>query len=314
MTLDRVAVIPSVGIGDALIMMVASHRFYTLGYKVDTYTHALNSLKDWFEGHHFIRRPPLEDLENIFAPYDLIILQNDNSAFAKKLISLHEKRKIKTLSVFYPSYEKNKHSPLRALDRVFNDQKPMVDNIASAISSVLGLNNISKNNGLFPPHDLIHRKYKHRVLIHPTSSVEERTWHFDKFLSVAHKLLENGYKPVFCVSPKEREKLKDFLDDSFDTPEFESLSDLASFAYESGALIGNESGTAHLCSNLHLPTVVVSGCKKRIRLWRPGWYKGSVITPSTLIPNLKGSRLREKKWKSYVFPSQVLSKFNKLTK
>lgn len=312
MTLDRVAVIPSRGIGDGLIMMVAAHRLLTLGYKVDTYTSALSSLSSWFKNHTFLEKPELNLLPDIFSNYDLIILQNDNSAFAKEMISLYEQKKIKALSVFYPSYEKDKHSPLRALDRVFNDQKPIVDNTATAIASVLGLNHTSKNNGLFPPCHLTHRKFKNRVLIHPTSSVCERTWSLDKFMDIGFKLLDNGFKPVFCLSPNEKEQLQSSIENHFEVPHFETLSELAAYAYESLALIGNESGTAHLCSNLQLPTVVIAGCRKRIKLWRPGWYKGSIITPSTFIPNVKGARLREKHWQSFIFPSQVLTKFNKL--
>lgn len=312
MTLDKVAVVPSIGIGDGLIMMVASHRLLTLGYQVHTYTSALDSLKDWFQEHRFLSKPSQKDIEKIFSSYDLVILQNDNSHFCKTIIDLYRGKKIKALSVFYPSYEKQKHAPLRPLDRVFNDQKPIVDNVASAISSVLGLNNISKNNGLLSPRPLIHRKYKHRILIHPSSSTIERTWHFEKFLQIGNHLLESGFKPVFCVAPSERELFTHRIGHDFDLPYFNNLSDLASFAYESSALIGNESGTAHLCSNLQLPTVVISGCKKRMRLWRPGWYKGSVVTPLRFIPNFKGSRLRERKWKSYIFSSQVLTQFNKL--
>ncbi len=312
MTLDKVAVVPSIGIGDGLVMMVASHRLKTLGYNVDTYSPALCSIQDWFIGHNFLPKPSIENLENIFSEYDLIILQNDNSEFSKKLISLRKENKLKSLSIFYPSYEKHKHEPLHPLDRVFNDQKPMVDNIATAIASLLGLNHTSKNNGLMPPSGLVHRKFKNRVLIHPTSSVTERTYLLDRYLHVAEKLRLSGFHPVICLSPKERESLIEQIPPNIDAPIFESLSHLASFAYESCALIGNESGTAHLCSNLQLPTIVVSACKKRIKLWRPGWYKGAVVTPSSIIPNIKGSRFREKKWKQCIFPSQILKRFDRV--
>lgn len=312
MTFDKVAVIPSIGIGDGLIMMVASHRLYSFGYNVDTYSNSLRSLSDWFQGHSIKNKPSFDKLAETFAQYDLVILQNDNSPFAKAIIKLFREKKIKTLSVFYPSYESEKHGPLTPLDRVFNDEKPIVDNTAQAISSILGLTNISKNNGLTPPVQLTHRLNKHRVLIHPTSTTKHRTWHLNKFIKVASTLSKQGFYPVFCVSPSERSIIRSELSDQFLMPHFDCLSDLALYAFESGALIGNESGTSHLCSNLHLPTLVVTGCHKRIRLWRPGWYKGDVVTPPRWIPNLKGSRIRENRWQSCIFPSQVLKKFHNL--
>lgn len=311
MPLDKVAVVPSSGIGDGLIMMVSSHRLYCQDYVVTTFSKPLLELKAWFANHHFAERPPLEKIEEIMSSFDLIILQNDNSPFAKTLSALYNEGKIKALSIFYPSYEEHKHPPLTPLDRVFHEKQTMVDNTSKAISCVLGLNHTSKNNGLTVPPSLVHRKYKNRVLLHPSSLNPQKKWPQDKFLRLAHLLEDEGFSPVFCLPPSERETWDHKIKGRFPLPLFPTLSDFASYAFESGYLIGNDSGLGHLCSNLQIPTLILSS-DKNIRLWRPGWYKGDILTPPRWIPNLKGSRLRESKWHLFISPYQVLRKFKSL--
>lgn len=314
MTLDEVAVIPSSGIGDGLIMMVAAHRLACQGYNVTTFSKPLMQLKSWFQHHNFKERPEIENAEEIFSSFDLIVLQNDNSPLAKLLIELFKKGKIHALSTFYPSYEEKKHDSLLPLDRVFDATKPMVDNIARAISSILGLNHISKNNGLLIPFPLSHRKYKNRVIIHPSSKDPNKNWCAKKYVRLA-KLLENeGFYPVFAVSLEEQPFWIEQVKDLFDVPSLPSLSDLASLIYESGFMIGNDSATGHLSSNMQLPTLIISNHEKRMKLWRPGWYKGDVITPSKFIPNFKGSRLRETKWQHFISEKKVFKHFQKLQK
>lgn len=312
MTLDHVAVIPSTGIGDGLIMMVAAHRLHCQNYVVTTFSDPLTQLKDWFEFHRFENRPDLQNLEKTFSKFDLIVLQHENSSFSKQLLALYKEEKLKALSVFYPSYETHKHFPLTSLDRVFHEDYPMVDNTARAISSILGLNHISKNNGLTIPSSLIHRRYKHRVLLHPTSRDPHRNWPAEKFLKIAHQLQQEGFAPVFILGPSERDEWSSMLQDTFPMPLFPSLSDLAAYSFESGYLIGNDSGIGHLCSNLQIPTLILSNRKHYMSLWRPGWYRGDIITPPAWIPNWKGSRLREQHWKRFISPSAVMRKFEEL--
>jgi len=305
----KAAVICSQGIGDGLLMMVASHRLFSRGYTVTTYQDALHELAKWFPDHHFKKRSSLQALQQQLAPYDLIILQNDNSSLSNGIINLYKQGKLQNLSVFYSSYEKTKHTPLTSWDRIFDRSRPMVDNIAEAIASVLQCAQVSKNNGLVPPSDLKRSCHSNRILIHPTSTTPLRTWNPQKFIEVAQRLVQKGYEVAFCVSPKERPDWVPLVEGSFLMPVFPSLSELAAYVYESGFLIGNESGTGHLASNLHIPTLIVASCRKQMALWRPGWFAGKVLTPYRFIPNFKGSRLREKKWQTFISPKRVVRTF-----
>ncbi len=89
---------------------------------------------------------------------------------------------------------------------------------------------------------------------------------------VAAWLKQEGYDPVFTVSPSEAPEWGS-------SPLFPTLGDLASFLYESGAFLGNDSGTAHLASLLEIPHLIIAGNGLQMPLWRTGWLPGHTIAP-----------------------------------
>lgn len=293
------AVIPARGIGDALLMMIASHHLLKAGYKVTTFHAQMNELQRWFPGHCFDITLPTD-----YSQFDLVLFENDNSPRVQKLVNG---------SVFYPSYSAQKHGPLFALDQVFNSELPMADNIANAIANILHLPGISKDNGLSPPSDLVLRKNEKRVVLHPSSSQLEKNWPKKKFIALAQTLKKNGYDPIFAISPSEKKEWEDVIEMGFSLPSFPHLDALAAFLYESGYLIGNDSLLGHLASNMHLPTLIIANDRQRMRLWRPAWRQGAVVTPSQFLPNFKPIRLRKAYWKHWISTNQVLRNFIKLT-
>jgi len=299
----KAAVICSKGLGDGLMMMVASYNLLLKGYSVTTFQDSLHQLQSYFPNQYFAKKEIITSLDK----YDLIILQNDNSPFAFDLIKRY-RDKIHTL---YANYEKDKHPPLDPRDRVFDRGLPLVTNIGLSMASILGNVDPIIENGMVVPKDLGYRKHAKRVMIHPTSTSPSRTWSRDKFLKVAKKLTKKGYEVQFSLSPDEK-KLWEGI--PFETPEFKSLTDLAAHLYESHFLIGNESGTGHLASNLGIPTLIVASCPKQMRLWRPGFLLGKVVTPPSYIPNIKLLRLRKNHWQSFISPNHVIHAFNEAEK
>ena len=73
--MKRAAVICAHGIGDGLLMMIASHRLQMEGYVVTTYHPHLPELQSWFDTHRLESNLDLDDL----GTYDLVIIQNDNT-------------------------------------------------------------------------------------------------------------------------------------------------------------------------------------------------------------------------------------------
>ena len=297
----KAAVICSKGMGDGLMMMVASHRLKLEGYDVTTFQDSLGELEDWFPGHHFAKRSTIGSLE----AFDLIVLQNDNTPFSFNLIEKYRDK----IYIFYASYEEGKHWALNPQDRIFDRALPLVTNVAQSIASILGKMDPILENGIAVPKELSYRKYQKRVVIHPTSTTPKRTWSREKFLGVAKKLEKEGYEISFSLSPDEKEKWRGI---PFAIPEFPNLSALASYLYESYFLIGNESGTGHLASNLGIPTIIIASCPKQMALWRPGFLLGKVVTPSSYIPNTKLLRLRENRWQAFISPRRVVKTFHEV--
>lgn len=307
----KVAVLPALGIGDALLMMIASHQFKLKGYDVTTFHNALPELSSWFPAHNLAPLPILEELLEALTSFHLILVQNDNSSKITRFIQTFRSR----LSIFYPTYCATKHPPLFPQDRVFDRNRPMAENIACAVASLLALAIPSKVNGLTPPHQgLIHRVKKERVVLHPMSRESVKNWKQTGFMTLARHLKNRDFHPVFCVGPQERNDWKFVEAQGFDLPEFDTLSQLASFIYESGYVIGNDSSIGHLASNLQIPTIIIANDEKRMRLWRPGWLLGQLVLPPPFLPNWKFLRLREKQWQHFVSPSQVLRSFNQLVR
>lgn len=278
MQIRQVAVICSEAISDGLMMMVATHRLTQEGAHVVTYHDKLHELSDWFQEHKFSERLDASLIESELTKYDLVILQYDGSSYSKEVIKILSANRKPMLSIFYPTYSKYTHPPLTACDRVFNKQIPMVDNIALAISSLLKARDHSKNNGLSAPAHLLHRRYKKRVAILPSAHIHK------KYERIAEEVRKSGFDPIILTG--------------------ENISLGASIIYESGFFIGPDSDLCHLASNLHIPTLVVSGNKKPISLLKPGWLRSSFITFPRWIPQT----FLEK----FVLVSKVVSGFKKL--
>ena len=179
----------------------------------------------------------------------------------------------------------------------------MAENVSIAIAALLNTSP-SKENGLTPPHALMHRSKKNQVLIHPTSRVPTKNWKAEGFLKVAEKLRAKGYSPLFCVGPTERTAW-----DQVPLADAPSLAHLAALIYESGFVIGNDSLPGHLASNLNIPSVIIADDEERMRLWRPDWLRGELVLPPHYVPNWK---LLRQNWQSFIAPRKVLTSFDKL--
>lgn len=298
--MQKAAVLPALGIGDALLMMIASEQLRRAGYQVTTFHNALPELSPWFPGHNLQPIPLQNEFLSALSSFDLILVENDNSPTIQQLLATH----CSTLSLFYPTYAVNKHAPLSSRDYAFNPNRPMADNIALAITSLLGLSAVSKDNGLTPPTHLIHRREKQRVLLHPTSREAVKNWKPAGFLHVAHQLRKKGFTPVFCVSPQEQPAWRHVESQGFTLADLPHLSTFAALTYESGLSVGNDSLSGHLASNLNIPSVTIANEEKRMRLWRPGWLQGQLVLPPPYLPSWKFLRQH---WQHFITPQKVLN-------
>ncbi len=306
--MKKAAVIPSAGIGDGLLMMIVCNHLSLLGYKVTIFHNSLHGLKNWCDQYRFKKDYIGEDLQS----YDYIILQNDNTIRTKDFIQLRDKNFLKTLSIFYFTYKESKHPPLSDLDIVFNKEKNVADNLSEASGRLLKSTIYSKDIGLNIPSYLQHKKFSNRVVIHPTSGSNFKNWHKSKYIKLAVKLQKKGFSPSICLSPKEREDWFDVYKYAIDLPLFNNLTDLATYIYESGYFIGNDSVQGHIASYFNIPSIILANNKNNMKLWQPGWKKAKIIYPPSWIPNIKHLRLRDNKWQHFISVRKVLRSFQKL--
>jgi len=87
---------------------------------------------------------------------------------------------------------------------------------------------------------------------------------------------------------------------------------LARFLYESGYLVGNDSGLGHLASALKVPTLTFCRRKTWANMWAPSFHKNIALTPSSWIPNIRGFRLRDRHWKKFITVSKAKRAFERL--
>ena len=292
----RAAVLPAAGIGDALLMLIASHQLQLSGCQVTTFHSALPELSSWFPTHHFASPPPLEALSS----FDRIIVENDNSPKMDQLRTAFREK----LTIFYPTYSLQKHGPLSPLDRAFSPTLSMAENIARSFSPTT-----SKENGITPPKSLQHRLYPKRVILHPTSSQNQKNWLPERFLQLATQLKKIGYDPIFTLSPAERAQWLFLEERGFSMPKLPTLASLAALIYEAGSIIGNDSLVGHLASNLAIPALIIASDPKRMRLWRPDWRPAQLLFPPSYLPNWKGLRLRDTQWQRWISVRSVLQAF-----
>lgn len=287
---SKVAIVAGNRLGDGLILNLVHYNLVLNGYDVTFFNSPLLTLKDWFHWGRFVPHLEVSQMQEALKPFDTVIFQHPN-LYHKIPPSYHAQQRL----VFYG-------------EPLFMQKKPLLDIYLETCRDWLNLPKVIRSNGLIVPKSLQHRKYPKRVIIHPETARPEKTWPREKFIELAFKLKQEGYDPQFVVSPQEASHWQDL---SFPLHALPKLSDLAALLHESGFMIGNDSGVAHLASNVFVPTFALfirPGVAKR---WVPSFSSSYPLLPWLHLP---GPKLKEKYWKQLISVSFVLKRFLKVAK
>lgn len=305
----KAAVFSCKGLGDGLISLTLANNLFINGFKVDTYhPKKLYQLQNWFLDLKILPFPKDDKIDELINSYDIIFVSYDTSSFISKLI---EKGKQKNnLIVLNPSPSKKIGSQPYYKDAYFDPTINMPENIERFCKAVLHLDKYVNVNNIRPLQHLIYNKNKDRVIIHPTSAKEGKNWPKIKYVKLAEYFKRINKNPVFVMSTEEKKGWIDIENRGYEVKAFDDLSDLASYIYESYAMIGNDSGIGHLASSLKIPTVTIFRNYRSSCLWRPGFYKNISIYPSRYIPNISSFRLRDKYWKKFISVKKVVKSCN----
>jgi len=124
-------------------------------------------------------------------------------------------------------------------------------------------------------------------------------------------LRKRGYDVQFVIAPHERERWRNLGQFNIPAPNFSNLHELASYIYESGWFIANDSGVGHLASNLGIPGISLFRRRRMAERWRPAWGIVGVVLPWQWVPS---SYLKERLWRQTLTCNRVLTAFTRLTR
>jgi heptosyltransferase III len=308
--MKKCAIFCSFGLGDGLLFLILSHNLELNGYQTTTYHNSLDQLKNWFINLNIKKYPDISDVYEELCQYDLIIINKDSNTVNKEIQKISKRDFSKITYFLKPTTYKGK----RDLKKEYlHPEISMAQNLVNFCNNELNLKNVIKSNGITPLKNLQFKKFK-RVVIHPTSRQSSRNWPREKFIKLAKLLKLKKYDVSFVMSREEREHWIDIKKHGIDLPSFENLSKLAQYIYESKFFIGNDSGVSHLASCLNIPSLTIFTTKRKVALWKSDFSYSKQIWPWSILPNIKGLRLRDKYWKKLISTNCVYRKFNKLEK
>jgi len=330
---SSIAVIGSIGLGDGLLSMTVCYNLKRNGFNVTLFHNPIAELRAWFPEVKVRPFPDRkEDIEGCFSSFDAVI--SDSHSVLTHAYTVEDYKDLARKYIFvclgkiHSDLIRDHGEDLTALGPVKAEElkyiaqcsgriKTFGDETISKLSEMVGfcreklkLSGVVKDNGITPPADmgLEKKRFAERVLIHPTGTKTKKMWAPRRFIQLAKVLQSEGWNPVFVVSPKERPTWEKILNGRFELPLFPTFHELATFTYESGVLIGGDSGPGHLASNLGLPVLtIVSSSKKRHLPWRPDWGRNVIVYP--FFSFSMGSR---RVWRSFLSVRRVRKGFYRL--
>jgi len=322
-----IALVSSQGLGDGLLLLVFAQNLVRLGYRVTIYQnhlHNLSSILNLVDVKPYLAP---KRMETELAKYK-VVLFDQGSRFTKDILPEFD-RLPRHFIAYTVSRSKGMHKVSLA---EFNEHLKLLDSQSfdkfSGFNStirhplkhkltigehfrwktqkVLGRDDYDLYPSFTVPNDWSAQENYHRILIHPSSSLDHKNWSAHLFLELAERLQQDGWEPEFTVAPNEWERWNSWLNGRFMAPSFASTLDLARYYYESVALVGNDSGNGHLASAMGLPVLTIFNRKKLFYPWKPSWSPNKVVAP-WLSKSLVGD-----KWSNYLSVNTVFSAFTDL--
>lgn len=289
-SIRRIAFVMSNALGDSLISMVIVENLRANGYEVSVFGTHIHALRRWFSHVTVYPLPAEADRASCFAPFDAVLQMHRHQPFAD-LARVHP-RVIDLQDIEYGDWP-----------------GCMAERFARLCRERFGVVSGTTDNAMIAPIWLDHRRFRRRVVIHPEASTDDKRWLRERFITVAKRLQSLGYEVCFVLASHERGRWADLERHGILAPEFRDLHALACWLYESGWFIGNDSGIAHLASNLRVPTISLFRRRAVAKRWRPAWGTVRVILPWSWIPS---AHLKEKLWRHAITCRHVIAVFRQM--
>ncbi len=279
-------------LGDQLITMVVAYNLYLSGVKLLVFADYIYQLRHWF---------PWCDIRKAEAWRDESRCKVVNGNFI--CCSVFEEDIPKKLLEYGKSIVLSKFTCFHA--------GTMVDAMSAVSKFAIKLDHYQRLNGIIPIQGLSYRLYHRCVLIHPLSQESFKEWLPSKFLLLAREIKKLGFSPKFVVPPLSENNWC-FVKKEFEVKVFSSISEWAAFIYQSGYVIGNDSGGAHLASCLNIPSLVIAGRETPLKRWVPDWFRSVAIFPERWKIFWMPTRLKQSVWKYCLTVKSVSRQFKEM--
>lgn len=323
----HIAVVPSMGLGDSLVYLVVANNLVRAGYRVTMLSNHLAHFADWLPNMQVLPFPEPENTHDLCNTYDLVVsdcgsivtsIPRDPAWLAQHFVIVgtlrvksdyihdHRQRLITRLGEKKAELLRElaiAAGPIRTID---DDSVTMVEQAIEFCRTRLAILDASAEIGFTVPSVFIARRNSRRVMLHPTSYNTKKNWPHKKYLRLARRLKRQGFDPQIVLSPKERAEWAPRFEPEFSVPQFANAQELAAYLYESGYVIGNDSGVGHLASALGVPVLTIYRKRRDGFCWRPGWGCNEIVRPSISMGALRGA------WKFFLSVSRVERAFKRL--
>lgn len=311
-TADRadchVGVVPSLGLGDSLIYLIVANNLARAGYKVTMLSNHLAHFADWLPNIRVLPFPAPEQTHMIYEAYDLVLsdcgsiitdLRQDPVWLAQRFVFVgtlrvkpgyihdHSERLVARLGADKAGLMRELATCAGPIRTIRDDSVTMVDQAVAFCRARLSIKNASVDAGFALPDTLVARQHRRRIMLHPASYNAKKNWPYEKYLCLARRLKLQGFDPQFVLSPKERAEWAPRFEPEFVAPQFANARELAAYLYESGYVIGNDSGVGHLASALGVPVLTIYRKRSDGFCWRPGWGRNEVVRPRVSLGAIK---------------------------
>lgn len=329
----KIAIVSFDSLGDSLLYLLLANNLSHNAYDVTYFVRVGYELRYWFKEFQVLQYPQLDDLDLVLSSFNFVIMCPSKlmrTKFAEQPAYL-EHIKSRYFLVCQDTddcwrYDHNLRIYRTTEPGIYESLKPIinatgslryksfkdestVDMLCGYMQEVMQLSNVSRHIDLQPPVNLIFRKYKKRIIISPDSAgPEEKNWGKNQFIKLCGKLKLYGFEPVIVVAPQNHEAWLKLANNQFSVPVFRDLGNLASYIYESYALIANDSGNGHLASFLGIPVLTIYKKANPKFYWRPDWNKNTMVVFPSFVIKLSSLRI----WRPFVTVRAVLKATFKL--
>lgn len=321
----RIALVAFSSLGDGLIYLMMAENLRLNGFAVTYFGNIGYQLRAWLPQFEIRPYPAQDEMDAALAAFDLVIMSPPQFMRDRMDPATTEAMRRKWLLIcqkapadwrFDLSQAKRASLPAETFasleglldcggsmrDRDYTTES-VVDITLEYMRKRMGLTRLARTVELTPPAGLQLRRHRRRIVVSPDSAwPQKKDWSPPAFLKLCRRLQALGDAPAIVAAPLHHERWRKMPGNTFETPVFHDIGELAAYIYESGTVIANDSGNGHLASFLGVPVVTIYRKKNPKFHWRPDWAPAKVVCPRLTLPAFRG-----RIWRPFVSVGDIIA-------